>query len=167
MQGAVPDIPAHYEGEDESIILSAPEGLSLELESVLEGVRNVSLFDVVRFWAYQQDRGQSLDAWVAKVLTYALQSNSRFPSHLPLEEVQRLAYSVATWCWQGGEKIDHSPTAQRRRGIKSGKVRRARNAERDAGIIAAVKSGESMRSIERRLKLSHGTVRHVCQRGGE
>ena len=60
---------------------------------------------------------------------------------------------------------------QAARGRKGGRVsgakRRAGTLERDAGIVAAVQAGESMRSVERRLGLGHGTVRHIIKRGGE
>ena len=162
----VPETPASDETGNEPMTFSVPQGGSRELDSVPEGARNVSLFDAVRLWAYQQDRGQRVDAWVAKVHAYALQSNARFPSPLPPDEVRRLAYSVATWCWQGSEKIDHSPTAQRRRAIKSGQVRRALNAERDTAIRAAVQDGKSKRAVARQFGLSEGMVRHIMKRRG-
>ena len=56
---------------------------------------------------------------------------------------------------------------QSRRGKKSGKKRREGHKERDVAIIQAVQAGESMRSVERRLGLSHGTVRYIIKRGGE
>ena len=83
---------------------------------------------------------------------HSLEQNRRFPEPLDESEVKQTAYSISTWCWSGGGArwhFDHSSAAQRRRGIKSGKVRRSRNAERDAAIVAAVKSGQSMRAVAR------------------
>ena len=55
----------------------------------------------------------------------------------------------------------------RKGGRVSGATRRADTLERDAAIVATVQAGESMRSVERRLGLSHGTVRYIIKRGGE
>ena len=48
----------------------------------------------------------------------------------PLDEaeVKQTAYSISTWCWSGGGArwhFDHSSAAQRRRGLKLGKLRRS------------------------------------------
>ena len=57
---------------------------------------------------------------------------------------------------------------QANRAKKGGKKRREKRADRDAAIIQAVQAGgQSMRSVERRLGLSHGTVRYIIKRGGE
>ena len=57
---------------------------------------------------------------------------------------------------------------QSNRAKKGGQKRREKRADRDATIIQAVQAGgQSMRSVERRLGLSHGTVRYIVKRGGE
>ena len=57
---------------------------------------------------------------------------------------------------------------QSNRAKKGGQKRREKRADRDAAIIQAVQAGgQSMRSVERRLGLSHGTVRYIIKRGGE
>ena len=43
--------------------------------------------------------------------------------------------------------MDHTPATQRRRGLKSGRVRRAATRERDRAIVEAVEAGQSMRSV--------------------
>ena len=98
---------------------------------------------------------------------HALEQNRRFPEPLDESEVKQTAYSISTWCWSGGGArwhFDHSSAAQRRRGVKSGKVRRARNAERDAAIVAAVEAGQSMRAVAREWRLTENSVRHVMGR---
>ena len=105
------------------------------LEVVAEGARNASLFDVLRWWSYAQDRGAVLAHWYDQVRDHALQHNERFPAPLPAWEVRKVAYNVASWTWSGHGAVDHSPAAQRRRGVKSGKVRRAAVAERDHEIV--------------------------------
>ena len=98
---------------------------------------------------------------------HALEQNRRFPEPLDESEVKQTAYSISTWCWSGGGArwhFDHSSAAQRRRGVKSGKVRRARNAERDRAIVSAVKAGQSMRAVARQYGLAVGAVHHIYSR---
>ena len=98
---------------------------------------------------------------------HALEQNRRFPEPLDESEVKQTAYSISTWCWSGGGArwhFDHSSAAQRRRGVKSGKVRRARNAERDRTIVAAVKAGQSMRAVAREYGLYLRSVQNIMGR---
>ncbi len=134
------------------------------LETVLEGSRNNALFDHLRFWAYAQDKGRHPDEWHARVRRLALQYNAVFPDPLPVREVEATAYSIATWTWAGGGLIDHSPVAQHRRGVKSGKVRRARTTKRDAGIFADRAAGMTQRQIADRRGVSQQTVSYVLRR---
>ena len=112
------------------------------METIKRGRRNVKLFDAVRFWAYSVPRGQEMEAWTRRVRVHALEQNRRFPEPLGESEVrQTRPIASAPGVWSGGGArwhFDHSSAAQRRRGVKSGKVRRARNAGRDAAIVAAV-----------------------------
>ena len=139
-------------------------GELLELETVHPGARNTSLFNAVRFWAYRQSKGQDLEAWLNRVQAFALEQNRRFPIPLEVNEVCSTAYSISTWAWSGGGPIDHSPAAQRRRGVKSGKVRRRAVADRDRAIVAGVLAGESMRAVGGRYGLDHEAVRHIVMR---
>ena len=134
------------------------------LETVREGGRNVALFDHVRFWAYVQDKGVNLDSWSARVRRIAAQCNARFPDPLPDDEVRRLAWSIASWTWAGGGPVDHSPAAQRRRGLKSGKVRRAKVADRDAAILEDRTAGMTMRAIAHKHRVGKSTVHRVLSR---
>ena len=155
LPGAVKTPTYSYKPSDQSRQTWAAAAAALEMETIKRGSRNVKLFDAVRFWAYSIPRGQ------------ALEQNRRFPEPLGESEVKQTAYSISTWCWSGGGArwhFDHSSAAQRRRGIKSGKVRRARNAERDAAIVAAVEAGQSMRAVARGWGVHHKTVLHVVNR---
>lgn len=167
LRGAV-KIPAYsYKPSEQSRRAWAAAAATVELETIKRGRRNVKLFDAVRFWAYSVPRGQDLEAWTRRVQAYALEQNRRFPEPLDRREVIQTAYSISTWCWSGGGArwhFDHSSTAQRRRGVKSGKVRRARNAERDAAIVAAVETGQSMRAVARACGVDEKMVRHVMRR---
>ena len=113
------------------------------LETVYEPGRNTALFDHLRYWAYPQSKGDDLDAWRARRI--ALQMNARFPDPLPEAEARKVSWSVASWTWSGGGPMDHSIPAQRRRGIKSGLVRRNATRNRDAAIVAAVLAAYTLR----------------------
>ena len=168
LPGAVKTPTYHYKPSDQSRHTWAAAAESVQLEAVQRGLRNVNLFDAVRFWAYSVPRGQDLEAWTRRVRVQALEQNRRFPEPLDESEVKQTAYSISTWCWSGGGArwhFDHSSAAQRRRGVKSGKVRRARNAERDAAIVAAVEAGQSMRAVAREHGLDYRVVWHVVNRG--
>ena len=162
--------PAYrYKPSDQSRQTWAAAAAALELETIQRGRRNLKLFDAVRFWAYSVPRGDELEAWTRRVRVYALEQNRRFPAPLDASEVKATAYSISTWCWSGGGSrwhFDHSSAAQRRRGIKSGKVRRARNTERDAAIVAAVRAGHSMRKVAREWHLTNRGVRYLVTRVG-
>ena len=167
LPGAVKTPAYSYKPSDQSRQTWAVAAVALELETIKRGLRNVTLFDSVRFWAYSVPRGQDLEAWTRRVRIHTLEQNRRFPEPLGESEVKQTAYSISTWCWSGGGArwhFDHSSTAQRRRGVKSGKVRRARSAERDAAIVAAVKGGKSMRAVAREYGLHWDTVCHIVSR---
>ena len=75
------------------------------------------------------------------------------------DEVVRLAWSIASWTWDGHGPIDHSPEAQSRRGVASAKVRRYLAYERDRFIVARLDAGESTRAVAREFGVSRWTVR--------
>ena len=97
---------------------------------------------------------------------YTLHNNQRFPESLLEDEAVSLGYGVSTWTWtwSGGGPVDYSPEAQRRRGVKSGKVRRAAVAQRDGAIIADRAAGMSLRAIASKHGLKLGGVQHVLRR---
>ena len=136
-----------------------------DLATVQPGGRNNALFDHLRFWAYAQDKGANLDSWSARVRRIAAQLNARIPTPLPDDEAHRVAWSVASWTWAGGGPVDHSPAAQRRRGLKSGRVRRAATRERDRAIVEAVEAGQSVRSVAKAHGLAPSTVMRIVRRG--
>ena len=167
LPGAVKTPAYSYKPSDQSRQTWAAAAAALELETIKRGLRNVTLFDAVRFWAYSVPRGQELEAWTRRVRVYALEQNRRFPAPLDASEVKATAYSISTWCWSGGGArwhFDHSSTAQRRRALKLGRIRRARNATRDAAIVAAVRSGWSMRAVAREYGLTARVVHHIVHR---
>ena len=136
----------------------APDDLPI-LTSVRPGGRNNALFEHVRYWAYPQDKGKNLDAWAERVERIASQFNELFPVSLAAGEVNKLAWSVASWTWSGGGPMDHSPAAQRRRGFRSGSVRRAATRERDKAMAAMRDDGASWRQIGAAFGVSHMTAK--------
>ena len=156
-----------YQPSDHSRRTWAAAAAALELETINRGMRNVKLFDAVRFWAYSIPRGDDLDAWTRRVRVHALEQNRRFPDPLDQAEVKATAYSISTWCWSGGGAkwhFDHSSAAQRRRALKLGRMRRAKNADRDAAIVAAVRAGQSMRAVAGEWGLTAEGVRYLVRR---
>ena len=136
-----------------------------DLATVFPGGRNNALFGHVRFWAYAQDEGADFDAWADRVSRIASQLNESFPVPLAAREVSKIARSVSSWTWAGGRAMDHTPDAQRRRGLKSGRVRRAATHKRDRAIVEAVEAGQSMRSVAEEYGLSPSTVMRIVRRG--
>jgi len=156
-----------YKPSEQSRQTWAAAAAGVKLETIKRGRRNVKLFDAVRFWAYSVPRGQELEAWTRRVRVHALEQNRRFAEPLAESEVKQTAYSISTWCWSGGGArwhFDHSSAAQRRRGVKSGKVRRAKNAERDAAIREAYDAGVTILGIAREWGIARTAVRAVLAR---
>ena len=169
LPGAVKTPTYTYRPSEASRATWAAAAEAVELEKIQRGRRNIALFEAVRFWAYSVARGPDLDAWNRRVRVHALEANRRFPEPLPEGEAKQTAYSISTWCWSGGGArwhFDHSSVAQRRRGIKSGMVRRAAVAGRDAAILEAYNAGASMRAIAREWGIDHKAVAKALARVG-
>ena len=67
LPGAVKTPAYSYKPSDQSRQTWAMAAEALELGTIKRGMRNVKLFDAVRFWAYSVPRGQDLDAWTRRV----------------------------------------------------------------------------------------------------
>ena len=137
-----------------------------DLAAVRPGGRNNALFDHVRFWAYPQDKGTDLDSWSARVRRIAAQLNACIPEPLPDGETCKIAWSVASWTWAGGGPMDHTPATQRRRGLQSGRVRRAATRARDREMANMRDNGASWRKIGAAFGVSHMTAKHAVERAG-
>ena len=132
--------------------------VDLHLERVWPGARHNAHFDQVRWWAYAQTRGDDLRAWCARVESYALRQNERFPVPVPETDARATARSVSSWVASGGGSFDHGYVAQSRRGTASGKVRRYLMRDRDRFIVARLDAGESLRSVAMAFGVAVGTV---------
>ena len=98
---------------DTAAALNRSALIELPLEQIQVGARHPALWDQCRFWAYRQSKGTSLVNWKARVFAYALRQNERFPRPFSQseinDEVARLAWSIASWTWDGHGPIDHGP----------------------------------------------------------
>ncbi len=132
--------------------------------------RNDALFRAGMKWT---GRPRHWGDWPG-LATYLAAMNAEFVVPLGERELGGIVKSIRriqTKNLESGQTQRTFSFLQAARGRKGGRVsgakRRADTLERDAGIVAAVQAGESMRSVERRLGLAHGTVRHIIKRGGE
>jgi len=132
--------------------------------------RNCTLFDAGRIWAYSAVRdhwrpnGQAL--WHKVVLAYLAGINDQFQAPLPISEVKATAKSIAKWTWgritpatfYRFVQQTHTSEIQSKRGIRSGKVRKAAttNVRADARLMRA--GGASVREIARTLGVHHATI---------
>ena len=103
LPGAVKTPTYSYKPSDQSRQTWAAAAAALELETIKRGLRNVTLFDSVRFWAYSVPRGQDLDAWTRRVRVHSLEQNRRFPEPLDESEVKadslQHQHLVLVWGW--------------------------------------------------------------------
>ena len=134
------------------------------LPRIEPGNRNNSLFDTVRFFAYAEPKPAQYAPWQALVDQYSLDANGQFPAPLDEREVLSTARSIGSWTYSGGGPIDHSPTAQQRRGRKSGQKRRAKTRERDEWIARLSAEGKKQREIALLVGLSDRQVRTILKR---
>ena len=132
--------------------------IQIALERVVRGGRGVALFDQCRWWAYEQGKGATLEAWKRRVLAYVTEQNERFHAPITAARVQAIAWSIAGWTWDGGGSLDHGVMAQTRRGVASGKVRRFLTYERDRFMVARLDAGETQPVVARAFGVSVGTA---------
>ena len=118
-------------------------------------------------WEASTDLGDVL-AWCEAI------NRECFPVPLPDLEVRHIAKHVckisrknlASGQTQHG--LSRSQSWKGKRGGKmSGASRRKRTTGRDVGIIRAVLSGQSMRSVAREYGMDEKNVRHIVGRGAE
>lgn len=137
-----------------------PDGWRMPPKPSTEIGRNCGLFDALMRWAGSpHNRGLA-------VLPVAEALNAEFDAPLGLSEVQGIARSVeryrARWEAQGmfWEPEELSERG-RRSGRRSGEARRAKNRDRDRGIIKAREAGLTYRVIAVEFGVSAGTAHRV------
>ena len=125
--------------------------------------RNCGLFkDGLRWAGSKKNIELDAESWL-------LITNQRYDVPLPPDEVRGIARSVERyrdhWKEQGLYYSDAETSAWcRRRGIKSGKVRRSLVKDRDAAIIQSVMSGESQADVGAEFGLSDRAIRKILAR---
>ena len=125
--------------------------------------RNCGLFkDGLRWAGSKKNIELDAESWL-------LITNQRYDVPLPPDEVRGIARSVERyrdhWKEQGLYYSDAETSAWcRRRGIKSGKVRRSLVKDRDAAIIQSVMSGESQADVAAEVGVAQRTVSYVVSR---
>jgi len=162
----------------------APE---IDLHAVDE-MRNVTLFDATRFWAYSaiQDYWApgGLPQWLQAVFEHVEALNDQLQRPLPYPEVKSISKSIARWTWQritpeGRADLiaaTHTPEQQRERGRKatnqseagkaSGKARRAASEDLQKIADRMWVDGQSYRAIAKALGVSTMTVYKWLNFGG-
>ena len=125
--------------------------------------RNCGLFkDGLRWAGSKSNIGLDVESWL-------LITNQRYDVPLPPDEVRGIARSVeryrSRWIEQGKYYSDVETEAWgRRRGIKSGMVRRGHVKKRDGEIIQAVMSGESQVDVAGRFGIAQRMVSKIIHR---
>ena len=135
--------------------------------------RNVAVFDACMRWAGRRTNIPY------DVLPAAILANDRLDRPLPAGEIGHIAKSVERyrrqWIAQGRFGTGRwnprarsapwaSPEAQAKRGRKSGAARRARNAERDRQIIAALEAGKTATAVAAEFGLHRTAVARILKR---
>lgn len=133
--------------------------------------RNCTMFDFVRFWAYEAIREFSeggYDSWYTEVLKVAINTNSGFTVPLAYSEVKATATSIARWVWRNhGEAVATFLQRQvdkgRKGGLKSdsshgGKARSATYSDLRQEAFKLHVNGVSNSKIAEQLKVSRRTV---------
>lgn len=153
--------------------LTLPEKLPKKAQSVGLG-RNCTLFDMLRFWAYDSVLSYRLsgsyEQWYKAVLSTA-QSFNTFPEPLLFNEVKNTANSVAKWTWTNYTKrlSDEEFSARQASrgklgGLKSGRGRtEADKAKRQQATQMRAK-GHTQQQIADALQVSLSTIKRWLKR---
>ena len=139
------------------------------VDSASIGERNISLFEDLRKWAYQQPQGQDYRVWEWTVAEHAAELREHLPSlwDFGIPEALATAKSVAQWTWEhtgAGVSHSHDTERQRKRGYLSGKRRRQRAHNRDTEIVVWRGKGKSWREISELMKMPESTIRSAYSR---
>ena len=127
--------------------------------------RNDLLFKTGMRWS---GKPSNWGKWAA-LETHLWAINSGFIEPLGVRELGGIVKSVIRYQRRNLESGKQQQTfafIQSARGKKSGQARRKRTAERDAVIVAAVQSGESIHSVSRAYSLDRHTIRDILKREG-
>ena len=148
--------------------LDLPSKLPRSARSVGLG-RNVTLFDMLRYWAYdsvlEYRISSNLKTWRQDVLSAAEAFNS-FPEPLLYNEVKNTAKSVADWVWKNYTKRwtdEEFSLIQAERGRRGGLAKGKANADKRAEARKMREAGHTLRTIAETLAVSLGTASNWCK----
>lgn len=147
--------------------LTLPAKLPRKSQNVGLG-RNCTLFDMLRFWAYEHVLDYRLQGghenWFKAVSSIA-ESFNTFPEPLPINEVASTAKSVAKWTWTNYTKRmsdDEFSARQSARGKRGGKAggRGRTEADKEKRLQAAQMraEGQTQQEIADELGVNKSTV---------
>ncbi|MEZ2743563.1 replication initiation protein [Paenalcaligenes hominis] len=135
--------------------------------------RNCTLFDMLRFWAYDNVLefriNSNRNSWSDTVLSTAESFNS-FPEPLPVGEIKATAKSVANWTWDNYTKrlTDEEFSARqahrgRAGGLKGGRGRTTQDLEKRAKAREMRAEGMTYKVISEALNIPHSTIGRWCK----
>ena len=135
--------------------------------------RNVTVFDLLRKWAYKQIRrleSRNYVEWQAGCYARALEFNGDFPTPMDNRECWAIAKSVAKWVyremsadgWRQWVAKTHSSEIQAKRGRKGGIAKGVANEDKRASARLMRIQGQSFRAIAEALGVSVGSVHSWC-----
>ena len=129
--------------------------------------RNCTLFDIVRWWAYDAIRAfisGSYDGWHREVLNVAVNANCAFLEPLPYSEVKATAKSVSRWVWRNHgkayAKFIERQAAKGRKGDSShgGKARSSQYSDMRHQALKLHIQGKSIKEISEYLNVHRNSV---------
>ena len=145
---------------------------SIDWGAVKPGSRNLTLFNGLRFLAYNSPVSlyPSRESWFAELRARAFEWAALMPDRrgFPDSEVRATAESVAAYTWQRRHAVRDNKRAdsdvQRRRGVRSGEKRRWKERERNDQIKDMLERGMTKAAIARQAGLSRRQVIKLAAR---
>ena len=145
---------------------------SIDWGAVKPGSRNLTLFNGLRFLAYNSPVSlyPSRKSWFAELRARAFEWAALMPDRrgFPDSEVRATAESVAAYTWQRRHAVRDSKRAdsdvQRRRGVRSGEKRRWNERGRNDQIRDMLERGMTKTAIARRTGISRRQVIKLAAR---
>ena len=145
---------------------------SIDWGAVKPGSRNLTLFNGLRFLAYNSPVSlyPSRESWFAELRSRAFKWAALMPDRrgFPDSEVRTTADSVAAYTWRRRHAVRDNKRAdsdvQRRRGLRSGEKRRWNERERNDQIRDMLERGMTKTAIARRTGISRRQVIKLAAR---
>lgn len=136
-------------------------------------MRNCSMFDTVRYWAYKAIREHvhlGIDSWHKTVLEQAQMANQAFLEPLLYSEVKATAKSIARWVWRNHNSVEFQrlfslkQSTRAKAGVakgntsKGGKARSAKYSDIRKEVHKLHLKGMKVSHIAKQLEISRPSV---------